>query len=196
MKRRPIRVRFNQSYLCSVHWRSPARIQALAFAQTLTEGIYVAMHGRCFPWNNVIKNSHLGILEPRRSRNGTATPQGPRVLQGGPSPAPRCRRRLRRPGVCALRTEVNQWRADSFRWQTVSAAWANSAGPWYKRQSLSFLQCNGPESRSLRKIFHAASAVSFSIWLRLCRAGPLVPFRGPLGFGSAQHDEVLLLDPP
>src|SRR5690242_9626880 len=26
---------------------------ALAFAQTLTAGVYVAMNGRCFPWNSV-----------------------------------------------------------------------------------------------------------------------------------------------
>jgi len=40
---------------------------ALASAQTLPEGVYVAMNGRCFPWNNVVKNSHLGIFEPRRA---------------------------------------------------------------------------------------------------------------------------------
>ncbi len=29
---------------------------ALAFVQTLTPGVYVAMNGRCFPWNAVRKN--------------------------------------------------------------------------------------------------------------------------------------------
>jgi L-asparaginase len=36
---------------------------ALAFAQTLPPGVYVAMNGRFFPWNNVRKNRALGIFE-------------------------------------------------------------------------------------------------------------------------------------
>jgi L-asparaginase len=36
---------------------------ALAFAQTLPAGVYVAMNGRCFPWNAVRKNRTLGMFE-------------------------------------------------------------------------------------------------------------------------------------
>ncbi len=36
---------------------------ALAFAQTLGPGVYVAMNGRCFPWNSVRKNRERGIFE-------------------------------------------------------------------------------------------------------------------------------------
>jgi len=36
---------------------------ALAFVQTLGPGVYVAMNGRCFPWNSVHKNRELGIFE-------------------------------------------------------------------------------------------------------------------------------------
>ncbi len=36
---------------------------ALAFAQTLQAGIYVAMNGRCFPYDNVRKNKLSGIFE-------------------------------------------------------------------------------------------------------------------------------------
>jgi L-asparaginase len=39
---------------------------ALAFAQTLAPGVYVAMNGRCFPWNEVRKNRELGIFESLR----------------------------------------------------------------------------------------------------------------------------------
>ena len=38
---------------------------ALAFVQTLGHGVYVAMNGRCFPWNHVRKNRELGVFEPR-----------------------------------------------------------------------------------------------------------------------------------
>jgi L-asparaginase len=37
---------------------------ALAFVQTLTPGVYVAMNGRCFPWHSVRKNREQGIFEP------------------------------------------------------------------------------------------------------------------------------------
>jgi L-asparaginase len=33
---------------------------ALAFAQSMPEGVYVAMNGRCFDWNNVRKNRETG----------------------------------------------------------------------------------------------------------------------------------------
>jgi L-asparaginase len=36
---------------------------AMAFAQTLAPGVYVAMNGRCFPWNRVRKNKTEGIFE-------------------------------------------------------------------------------------------------------------------------------------
>jgi L-asparaginase len=36
---------------------------ALAFVQTLPPGVYVAMNGRCFNWNNVRKNRQTGMFE-------------------------------------------------------------------------------------------------------------------------------------
>ena len=36
---------------------------ALAFAQALPAGVYVAMNGRCFKWDNVRKNKLTGIFE-------------------------------------------------------------------------------------------------------------------------------------
>lgn len=36
---------------------------ALAFAQTLPPGIYVAMNGRYFTWDNVRKNKQTGVFE-------------------------------------------------------------------------------------------------------------------------------------
>jgi L-asparaginase len=39
---------------------------ALAFVQTLDPGVYVAMNGRCFPWNRVRKNREKGVFEARR----------------------------------------------------------------------------------------------------------------------------------
>ena len=36
---------------------------ALAFAQTLPPGVYVAMNGRYFNWNNVRKNKQTGVFE-------------------------------------------------------------------------------------------------------------------------------------
>ena len=36
---------------------------ALAFTQTLSAGVYVAMNGRCFDWNNVRKNKTSGAFE-------------------------------------------------------------------------------------------------------------------------------------
>ncbi len=36
---------------------------ALAFVQTLPPGVYVAMNGRCFPWERVRKDRERGIFE-------------------------------------------------------------------------------------------------------------------------------------
>jgi len=39
---------------------------AISLAQCLPHGVYLAMNGRFFPWNNVKKNRSLGIFEPIR----------------------------------------------------------------------------------------------------------------------------------
>ncbi|MCU0294252.1 MAG: asparaginase [Thermoanaerobaculaceae bacterium] len=39
---------------------------AISFAQTLPHGVYIAMNGRCFGWENVRKNKALGVFEPVR----------------------------------------------------------------------------------------------------------------------------------
>ena len=39
---------------------------ALAFVQTLPAGVYVAMNGRCFQWDNVRKNKQTGMFEEIR----------------------------------------------------------------------------------------------------------------------------------
>ena len=36
---------------------------ALAFAQSLQPGVYIAMNGRYFRWDNVRKNNKLGVFE-------------------------------------------------------------------------------------------------------------------------------------
>lgn len=36
---------------------------ALSFVQVLPPGVYVAMNGRCFPWNDVRKNREAGVFE-------------------------------------------------------------------------------------------------------------------------------------
>ena len=36
---------------------------ALAFAQALPGGVYIAMNGRCFDWNKVEKNKKTGVFE-------------------------------------------------------------------------------------------------------------------------------------
>jgi L-asparaginase len=36
---------------------------AIAFAQALSPGVYVAMNGRCFNWDNVRKNKSTGVFE-------------------------------------------------------------------------------------------------------------------------------------
>ncbi len=38
---------------------------ALAFVQTLKPGIYIAMNGRYFKWDNVRKNRETGYFEPK-----------------------------------------------------------------------------------------------------------------------------------
>lgn len=38
---------------------------ALAFAQSLPPGVYIAMNGRCFPWDNVRKNRSTGEFEEK-----------------------------------------------------------------------------------------------------------------------------------
>ena len=42
---------------------------AVSAAQTLPDGVYVAMNGRLFPWDNVRKNRELGVFEPARGGN-------------------------------------------------------------------------------------------------------------------------------
>ncbi|MBI2406765.1 MAG: asparaginase [Gemmatimonadetes bacterium] len=39
---------------------------ALSFVQALPPGVYVAMNGRVFPWNNVRKNRDAGVFEALR----------------------------------------------------------------------------------------------------------------------------------
>jgi L-asparaginase len=39
---------------------------AISFAQVLPPGVYIAMNGRCFPWDNVRKNRAAGVFEPVR----------------------------------------------------------------------------------------------------------------------------------
>jgi len=39
---------------------------ALAFVQTLPRGVYIAMNGRCFKWDNVKKNRKTGVFEEVR----------------------------------------------------------------------------------------------------------------------------------
>jgi len=38
---------------------------ALSFVQALPHGVFVAMNGRCLPWDDVVKNRELGIFENR-----------------------------------------------------------------------------------------------------------------------------------
>ena len=37
---------------------------ALAFVQALSPGVYIAMNGRVFDWDKVIKNKETGVFEP------------------------------------------------------------------------------------------------------------------------------------
>ena len=36
---------------------------AIAYAQALPHGVYIAMNGRCFKWNKVKKNKLTGVFE-------------------------------------------------------------------------------------------------------------------------------------
>src|SRR5262245_46464628 len=40
---------------------------ALSFAQVLPPGVYIAMNGQCFPWEQVKKNTQAGVFESRPS---------------------------------------------------------------------------------------------------------------------------------
>jgi L-asparaginase len=42
---------------------------ALSFVQVLPPGTYIAMNGRCFPWDDVRKNRETGAFEPLRKLN-------------------------------------------------------------------------------------------------------------------------------
>lgn len=42
---------------------------ALSFVQVLPPGVYVAMNGRCFDWDNVRKNRESGRFEPLTTTN-------------------------------------------------------------------------------------------------------------------------------
>jgi L-asparaginase len=46
---------------------------ALAFAQSLPPGVYLAMNGRCFRWDNVRKNRDRGEFEEIRPSGGPGT---------------------------------------------------------------------------------------------------------------------------
>lgn len=41
---------------------------ALSVVQVLAPGVYVAMNGRIFPWDNVRKNRDAGVFEPLQAR--------------------------------------------------------------------------------------------------------------------------------
>jgi L-asparaginase len=43
---------------------------ALSFAQVLPPGVYVAMNGRCFAWDDVRKNRESGIFESAAAAGG------------------------------------------------------------------------------------------------------------------------------
>ena len=42
---------------------------ALSFVQVLPPGVYVAMNGRCFPWDAVSKDRKAGIFQEVRTEN-------------------------------------------------------------------------------------------------------------------------------
>jgi len=41
---------------------------ALAFVQTLPHGVYVAMNGRVFPWDDCRKDRKTGVFEGKQSK--------------------------------------------------------------------------------------------------------------------------------
>lgn len=52
---------------------------ALALAQVLPPGIYVAMNGRCFTWDSVTKNKTKGVFEEKAAAaNPSARRRTPR----------------------------------------------------------------------------------------------------------------------
>ena len=51
---------------------------ALALAQVLPAGIYVAMNGRYFTWDTVTKNRQIGVFEEKPGRRTAARPRSPR----------------------------------------------------------------------------------------------------------------------
>ena len=51
---------------------------ALAFAQCLPPGVYVAMNGRCYCWDNVRKNRDTGVFEERDPGSGRRCPEDAR----------------------------------------------------------------------------------------------------------------------
>ncbi|HYW30398.1 MAG TPA: asparaginase domain-containing protein [Gemmatimonas sp.] len=50
---------------------------ALSFVQTLPAGVYIAMNGRWFPWDNVRKNRDAGVFEPLPAATLPAAPPSP-----------------------------------------------------------------------------------------------------------------------
>jgi L-asparaginase len=53
---------------------------ALSFVQVLAPGVYVAMNGRCFPWDGVRKNRETGVFE---------NPQDPKEAEHSNQKSPR-----------------------------------------------------------------------------------------------------------
>ena len=51
---------------------------ALSFVQALPPGVYLAMNGRCFTWDNVRKNRELGVFEETAAPAGDRSESGPR----------------------------------------------------------------------------------------------------------------------
>jgi L-asparaginase len=48
---------------------------ALSFVQTLPPGVYIAMNGRWFPWDDVRKNRDVGVFEPLEAHAGNRRAQ-------------------------------------------------------------------------------------------------------------------------
>jgi len=48
---------------------------AIAFAQSLPPGVYVAMNGRYFTWDNVFKNKQLGVFQELTPNESFSPPQ-------------------------------------------------------------------------------------------------------------------------
>ncbi len=42
---------------------------AIVAVQLLPHGVYIAMNGKVFPWDNVRKNKEAGVFEPRTARD-------------------------------------------------------------------------------------------------------------------------------